>query len=154
MIFLLLMAGIVILEYRIKEYRERHKLPKTYMNGKLRIVTFHNKGAFYGMGDEKPKLVKGISLIITAALTGMFLKRLKNKEKDKTILTGFGILLGGAISNIYDRIKRGYVVDYINLPKAPWKIKNIVFNIADVAILIGSILIGTNKSDEKQENWN
>lgn len=150
MIFLLLMAGIVIVEYRIKEYRERHKLPRTYLNGKLRIVTFHNKGAFYGMGDEKPKWVKGISMALTAVLAVMFVKRLKEKKRDKTVLTGFAALLGGAISNVFDRIKRGYVVDYMNLPKAPWKIKNIVFNVADVAILIGSILIGTKKNEE---NW-
>lgn len=146
MIFLLVIAGIVIAEYGIKEYRERHKLPKTYCNGKLRIVTFHNKGAFYGMGEDKPKWVNAVSFTLTAILAGIFIKRLKSKDKDYKTLTGFGVLLGGAISNVFDRLKRGYVVDYMNLPKAPWKLKNIVFNIADVAILIGSILVGSKKN--------
>ena len=45
--------------------------------------------------------------------------------------TGMGLLIGGAIGNLIDRIKTGYVVDFIDFRIWP------VFNIADIAIVIG-----------------
>lgn len=45
------------------------------------------------------------------------------------------ILLGGAISNLVDRLRFGYVVDYIDLKAFP------VFNLADVAIILGSLML-------------
>ena len=50
-------------------------------------------------------------------------------------------LLGGAYSNTYDRVKKGFVTDYLNFPKMPGKIKNIVFNISDFCIMVGCGLI-------------
>ena len=50
---------------------------------------------------------------------------------------GLILVIAGSLSNIYDRLKRGYVVDYIhvNLPI----MKEVIFNLADVYILAGSI---------------
>ncbi len=54
---------------------------------------------------------------------------------------GIALILGGATSNIVDRFKNGYVIDYITFTKVrPKKIKNIVYNIGDFAIFLGAIL--------------
>lgn len=45
------------------------------------------------------------------------------------------LLLGGAVSNLIDRLRFGYVVDYIDIGSLP------VFNLADVAIVVGVVLL-------------
>ncbi len=55
------------------------------------------------------------------------------KEKQKGLLPklSFGLILGGALSNLFDRIFYGYVVDYIDIRIWP------VFNLSDMCISIG-----------------
>ena len=50
---------------------------------------------------------------------------------------GLILIIAGSLSNIYDRLKRGYVVDYIHID-LPF-IKEVTFNLADVYIFVGSI---------------
>ena len=54
---------------------------------------------------------------------------------------GASFLLGGAASNLYDRLNRGYVVDYIRFPNCRIKkIRHIIFNIADFFLFMGAAL--------------
>ena len=62
---------------------------------------------------------------------------IKQKKSFRSKLP-LSLIIAGALSNIYDRLKRGYVVDYININILP--IKKLVFNLGDVSILLGSIL--------------
>ena len=50
-----------------------------------------------------------------------------------------GLILGGALGNIVDRVRFGYVVDFVHLHWGPWSFY--VFNIADAAITIGVIIL-------------
>jgi signal peptidase II len=50
-----------------------------------------------------------------------------------------GLVLGGALGNIVDRIRFGYVVDFIHLHAGPWSFY--VFNVADAAITIGVVIL-------------
>ncbi|MGB9680647.1 MAG: signal peptidase II [Patescibacteria group bacterium] len=74
-------------------------------------------------------------------LTGLVLLFviLKLKEaylkKDFTSLFVYSLLIGGAVSNILDRIKYGFIIDYIDL--GPWHI----FNLADLLILSGVVIL-------------
>ena len=52
---------------------------------------------------------------------------------------GGALILGGAASNISDHWRRGYVVDYLKFALKP--LRNVVFNISDFCIFIGSFLI-------------
>ena len=51
----------------------------------------------------------------------------------------YGLLFGGIIGNLFDRILRGYVIDYISLNIFNYSFP--IFNIADIAITIGVILM-------------
>ena len=51
------------------------------------------------------------------------------------------LLLGGAFSNTYDRLKRKYVVDYFSFGVKWEPLRAIVFNISDFCILIGALII-------------
>lgn len=138
--FILLSAGIFLLETLIKQKREENTENKEYLSGNVQITTYHNYGAFLNGGDKKPFVVKMMSILLTIGLTALFIFTFTRYGK-KQLRVGLAFLLGGAYSNTYDRLKRGYVVDYLNFPKMLGRIKNIVFNISDFCIMIGACLI-------------
>ncbi len=138
--YIFLIAGILGLETWLKQKREETIEEKNYLNHNIQITTYHNYGAFLNGGDKNPPVVKMISLLLSLGLSVLFLLTFTRYGR-KELRMGLAFLLGGAYSNTYDRMKRGYVVDYLNFPKMPGKIKNIVFNISDFCIAIGACLI-------------
>ena len=65
---------------------------------------------------------------------------MKNKKKlSLTVQIVIGLVLGGGLSNLLERLLHGKVYDYIQFPKAPGKLKRHVYNLADFAILLGGI---------------
>ena len=138
--FIFLSAGIFALEAWIKQKREKNTEKKDYLNGNVQITTYHNYGAFLNGGDKNPFIVKMISVLLTLGLTILFFMTF-TKYGNKQLRSGLALLLGGAFSNTYDRVKRGYVVDYLNFPKMPGRLKQIVYNVSDFCIVIGACLI-------------
>lgn len=137
---ILLTTAIFGGETIIKKYRENNREEKDYLNGNVHIMTYHNYGAFLNSGEKKPFWVKWISILLTLFMTALFVLSF-TKFGNKELRTGLAFLLGGAYSNTYDRIIKGFVTDYLNFPKLPGKIRNIVFNISDFCILVGCGLI-------------
>ena len=138
--FFLITAGICVLDNWIKEKREQNQQKKEYLNGNVQVTTYHNYGAFLNSGDKKPFLVKMVSVLLSLGLTMLFLLSFTRYGK-KELQLGLAFLLGGAYSNTYDRLKRGYVVDYLNFPKLPGKLKTVVYNLSDFSIVLGACLI-------------
>jgi signal peptidase II len=64
---------------------------------------------------------------------------LRKNQNDKLLCVALGLILGGALGNVLDRIMLGAVVDFIDLHYANWHWP--AFNIADSAICIGAALI-------------
>jgi signal peptidase II len=62
------------------------------------------------------------------------------REKRRDDAWGLALVLGGALGNIVDRIRFGYVVDFMDLHFGEWR-PFLVFNIADAAITIGVLLL-------------
>ena len=89
-----------------------------------------------------------MSFVFTAAVTVYFIITLGHKGKN-LLKAGLALVLGGAYSNMYDRMRKDYVVDYISF-RCRWKrFSNIVFNIGDFAIMAGALLavIATDRSE-------
>ncbi len=140
MIYTLFSTLILILDNIIKKRREENTKEYELCNGNVHVMTYHNDGAFMNLGEKKPAIVKYFSIALTLLISCVFLITLTT-HGNRVLKLGLSILLGGAFSNTYDRMKKSYVVDYINFPKAPFKMKNMVFNISDFAILIGSLIV-------------
>ncbi len=139
MLNILIPTVIAGADHGIKEHRENNDTVYDYLDGRVRVVTYHNHGAFLNLGQKYPALIAAISVAFTLFIAFVFIFTLT--KKGLTLLKfGLGMLLGGAFSNTYDRVKKGYVVDYLIFTKAPSAIKNIVFNIADFAIIIGALI--------------
>ncbi|MFH1768350.1 MAG: signal peptidase II [Candidatus Omnitrophota bacterium] len=98
----------------------------------LHITVIPNTGAAFGVLQGCSPLLLSIGVIFVAILLFM-LKREKNKSAVE--MAAFGLILGGAVSNIFDRIVYGFVIDYIDIRVWP------VFNIADTCITIGAAIL-------------
>ena len=91
-----------------------------------------NTGGAFGIGRMNLILIINILIII-----GIIVFLIKENKKVTNYIP-FVILLSGSIGNLIDRLFRGYVIDFIDI-----NIFNFPnFNIADVCILIGTIMIG------------
>lgn len=120
--------------------------PKEILDGKAVLRRYHNKGAFLNFGEQKRKLVTLLSVLLTVAVLVVFVLTLGMRGK-KLLKAGLSFLLGGAFSNTYDRVVREYVVDYVSLKTGIAAIDRVVFNLADLCILIGTmaVVLGTSE---------
>ncbi|MGN0305366.1 MAG: signal peptidase II [Lachnospiraceae bacterium] len=148
MLYLLFVILFVGLEYGLKTYAEK-KLPQgkevLILKGKIRLRRYHNRGAFLSLMESHRKLLKIISLLLTGMIAVFFCLTLFHSG-NRLLKLSLTLLLGGAFSNTYDRLKRAYVVDYFSFQSPFPALNRIVFNLSDFAILIGSLLLVLQKS--------
>lgn len=143
MIYIIIVVTIFILDFKIKkQIEEKEKIGESreILNGKIIIRKFHNKGAMLSFLEKRQKLVKSASLLLTVGLSVFYIILLFKKGYYGFKL-GLGFILGGALSNVFDRITKNYVVDYFSINTRIKKIKRIIFNISDIFIFIGSFLV-------------
>jgi signal peptidase II len=102
------------------------------INGVLDITLVHNRGAAFGI------LRNQVYLFIITAIAAVVLIyfALKNNRHNKYHVVCLSLILAGAIGNLIDRLRFGYVIDFLNFYIWP------VFNIADSAITIGAVFLG------------
>ena len=141
--YLCIVALIFAGELGIKNYVEKKRNAgeeKEICKGRILLRKYHNKGACMNLGEKKSNVVAGLSLILTAALALVFLFTL-TRHGNGWLKAGLSLLLGGAFSNTYDRLKRKHVVDYFSFGVKWEPLRAIVFNISDFCILIGALII-------------
>ena len=100
-----------------------------FWGGRIRLTALWNDGAAFSL-PLKRTLVTALSILILP-LVWVFRRRSP---------IGAGLALGGGLSNLWERLRRGAVYDYVQFPKLP-KIGRYVWNLADLAILIGGLLL-------------
>ena len=138
--YLAMIAGIFLGEYKLKNYIEKTKdftKQEKYAGGKVIISKYHNTGACLNLGHKRQKLVALVSVIFTIGMAVVFLLSLTMKGNHAMKL-GLSLLLGGAFSNTYDRLKRNYVVDYVSFQTPFKRLNSIIFNVSDFLIAIGA----------------
>jgi signal peptidase II len=106
------------------------------VDGVLRLRLVRNPGAAFGVAQGLT-----IALTVIAIVVVLVILRISRRLRSPGWAVGLGMVLGGAIGNLVDRLfrapgpLRGHVVDFIELPHFP------VFNVADSAIVTGGILL-------------
>jgi signal peptidase II len=105
------------------------------------VMHVENTGAFLSLGDSLPKPVKDIllSLLPVLALSfGLVYVSIKQNLTGISLL-GLCSVLGGGIANIFDRIAYGSVTDFLHIDFGIFKTG--IFNVADVSITAGALLL-------------
>lgn len=106
------------------------------INNFFNLTLVHNDGAAWSILSGNRLLLIFISLIALVLIYYIFIK---NKNLKKLDIITYGMLIGGIIGNLFDRVFYGYVIDFLD-----FKIFNYnypVFNIADCFIVISAILL-------------
>lgn len=80
-------------------------------------------------------LLVGLTGVIAAGVAWWMVR-----EKSRNDMFALALVLGGALGNIVDRVRFGYVVDYADLHFGEWR-PFLVFNVADAAITIGVVIL-------------
>ncbi len=143
----LLALAIFAADETMKLLAEQDRLPVNLRKKghPLILRKSHNYGAAMNALEKHPDLVKKISAGFTAAtVVGLVAS---NLQQNPLRQVGFAALLGGAVSNLTDRMARGYVVDYLSLNVPADRVRDVAFNIGDVSIALGAILITASVED-------
>ncbi len=106
-----------------------------FIPGLVDWMFVQNTHGAYGLFGDHPGFLITISLV---AFVTIFFSFRQRAEQSLPTALALGGVLGGALSNIYDRLHYHFVVDFIQLTPLPIFE---VFNIADSAILIGIVAI-------------
>jgi signal peptidase II len=102
----------------------------------LRLRYTENPGGAFGLFGSQPWLFFAATLVVALVIVATSFRQVS-----RISAVGLGLILGGAIGNLTDRIVRGpgvggKVVDFIELTRV-WP----VFNVADASIVIGAVLV-------------
>lgn len=133
---------IFFVDFFIKKYLASHFACQTIpiIENIFHITVVFNTGAAFGILRENTSFLVYVSIIF---ILFFFIFMRLEKEKNLLFLAACGMILGGALSNLYDRIILGFVVDYIDLRVWP------VFNLSDSCITVGAILLFLNSLKPK-----
>jgi len=113
--------------------------------GKHLILTkIENTGAFLSTGDSLGTNVKFIflSLLPLLALGYGIYYLLTNTSLHKMLVLGICFVIGGGLGNLFDRVRYGAVTDFLHIDFFIFKTG--IFNLADVSIMAGMIMIIIN----------
>lgn len=143
MVYAIVAAAVFAGDFFLKRHIEAHIEQgenRPICKGWVLLRKYHNRGAVLNFLDRRPGVVRNLcgGLLLLLGLAWFVLLRRKDNPG---MLLGLSLLLGGGGSNFYDRLTKGYVVDYFSF-RMPWKrLSRIVFNISDFCIFLGSIFL-------------
>ena len=129
------LLAVVIVVDRITKVIVRHDIgfdqTRKVIPGVVRLVHYRNTGVAFDFLSGGGAIVIVITLLALAALVVFFARQ--PERRGAWVPTG--LLLGGAIGNLLDRLIDGSVTDFIKFPDWP------AFNVADIAITFGVIAL-------------
>ena len=96
-----------------------------------------NRGVSFGLLRANEDIARWGLVALSFVISGVFIWWLKGAERKMTA-AALGLVIGGALGNVIDRIRFGAVADFLDFNGLwfPW-----VFNVADAAITVGAILL-------------
>ena len=103
--------------------------------GRVKLMLRENRGFAMNRFESNRRLVVGISAAVFALLLVFYIPVIAD-DGYRTLRPGFSLMMAGAAGNVYDRLVKGRVTDFINVSP----LKRIVFNLADVMIVVGGML--------------
>ncbi len=127
--------------------------PVNVIPGFLELRYVENTGAAFGILQDSTTLLIFVSFGVVFLLAWVFWRLI---SQSLLLATAFGLQFGGAVGNLIDRVRLGYVVDFVDVPLIP------VFNVADAGITVGVTLLvfvlvikpdwiaGPEREDEKR----
>jgi signal peptidase II len=142
--YLWIVGAVVLLDQVTKalvdEFMMLHE-SRTIVEGLFRFTYVQNRGAAFGILSEAGLPYQSLlfSVISLLALLAIALYAWRMPVQSRLPQTALALVMGGAIGNLFDRARLGYVIDYVDMYWGPhhWP----AFNVADSAITVGVVLL-------------
>ena len=141
----LLVAALVFLIDQFSKYWVTGPLGLNVQDASITVLPIFdlrfvkNIGVSLGLLPASGAMTRWLLVLLTGAIAicvGVWMLR----EKKRPDIMALGLVLGGAMGNILDRTRLGYVVDFADLHFGDWR-PFLVFNVADAAITIGVLIL-------------
>jgi signal peptidase II len=135
-------AVVVLLDQLTKTWALHHAQDGRHVVGPIWLVLTFNSGAAFSLG-------RGVTPVVEAVVIGLVVwllavSRRASRAATAPRLVGLGLLLGGAIGNLIDRVFRhhgGAVIDFVDALRIGTRSWWPVFNVADSAIVVGVVVL-------------
>jgi signal peptidase II len=137
-IFVPIVIGVVVLDQLSKAWLVANVAPGDQLQligDWLRLIQSQNSGALFGMFRDQAVVFGLVSLGVVALIIGYHARAGRNAY----LSVALGLLLGGAIGNLIDRFRLGYVVDWVDMGIGD--VRFWTFNVADSAITIAILML-------------
>lgn len=142
-IYGIITAALACLDLWCKSYVEKNiskREEKSVLKDKVSIRKAYNEGMMLNFGDKYSKAIRILSAIVCGILGVFSVLEWKNGISPWKKL-GASFALAGAVSNTYDRLAKKHVVDYFGFRTKWKKFNRITFNLGDVCIFLGSMIL-------------
>ncbi len=103
------------------------------------LTWVENRGISLGLGQASNDTQRWLLVAVTAGIALVVAWWIR-REQQKADRIALALVLGGALGNIVDRVRLGFVVDFLDLHFGEWR-PFLVFNVADAAISIGVVIL-------------
>ena len=137
-VFLGLAAVVVVLDQLSKAWLVANVGPgdiQPVLGDWIRLVYHQNSGALFGLFHDQAILFGLISIVVIAIIVGYH----GRSGRSLYLSLALGFLLGGAIGNMIDRLRLGYVVDFVDIGIGSFRW--FTFNVADAAISCSIVML-------------
>ncbi|MCU0276730.1 MAG: signal peptidase II [Acidobacteria bacterium] len=145
--YLLLMLAIILAD-QVSKWQVTELLPlertKDVIRGFFRLWHVRNSGAVWGFfsGHDNALIPRIITVLAIVALLVVLYFFLRAGREARLELFAYTFILGGALGNVIDRLRLGYVVDFLDVYVKSWHWPT--FNVADSCISVGVLLLAAS----------
>jgi signal peptidase II len=149
-LFLGLAGGVVVLDQLTKVWVDggfaiasraipagRPGGPTELLGDLVRIAKTYNDGAIFGLFEAVAPVMAVLSMVVIAGITWFEWRH--GAGAGRLVTLGLGLLLGGAIGNLIDRLRIGQVIDFVDMGLGSFRWY--AWNIADAAIFLGLVTL-------------
>jgi signal peptidase II len=124
---------------------------RTIIQGFLDLVYTENPGIAFGQLQEGGSFGRWFFVVLAiAAAVAVFYYFMRTARTDDRVLGACALLLAGIAGNLTDRIRLGYVIDFIALHAGSWHWPT--FNVADASITFGALLMAYDLVFSRKED--
>jgi signal peptidase II len=120
----------------VTNYGDKVGQPSNVVGDWLQIDFIHNAGGLFGLLQGSAPVLAAATVLVAGVLVAI---EMRSGWRSWLMSITLGLLLGGAVGNLIDRIQYGYVVDFADIGIGTWRWY--IFNIADSAVSISILLM-------------
>ncbi len=127
--------------------------PHSLFNDFLRLQYAENPGGMMSFGAELHPEVRFwfLTVFVGVMLSGILLYTIFSNKLTRFQVASLTLIVGGGYSNLIDRLlNEGHVIDFLNVGLG--SVRTAIFNLADVVILLGALLLMLSSSIQKEDN--